>query len=79
MARGWESKSVESQQADRQESPTGTTGPAAADASRLAHRQTLHLARQRALSELQTACRPAHRATLEAAIAELDRQLKNQT
>jgi hypothetical protein len=33
------------------------------------------LARTRALSDLQHACAPAHRAMLEQAIAELDRQL----
>ena len=78
MARGWESKSVESQQADRE----AASGPVQArddeQASRLAHQQTLQLARQRALAELQAACRPAHRAMLESTIAELDRQLEQE-
>jgi hypothetical protein len=34
------------------------------------------LARTRALSDLQQACAPAHRAMLEQAIADLDRRLK---
>ena len=39
-------------------------------------RATLMLARTRALSDLQHACAPAHRAMLEQAIADLDRRLK---
>ena len=39
-------------------------------------RATLMLARTRALSDLQHACAPAHRAMLEEAIADLDRRLK---
>jgi hypothetical protein len=38
-------------------------------------RATLMLARTRALSDLQHACAPAHRAMLEQAIADLDRRL----
>jgi hypothetical protein len=41
-----------------------------------AERATLMLARTRALSDLQHACAPAHRAMLEQAIADLDRRLK---
>jgi hypothetical protein len=39
-------------------------------------RATLMLARTRALSDLQHACAPAHRAMLEQAIADLDQRLK---
>jgi len=77
MARGWESKSVESQQADR-EMAADRDRTDGTEASRLDRRQTLHLARQRALAELQRACRPAHRATLEAAIVELERQINDE-
>jgi hypothetical protein len=75
MARGWESKSVESQQdaaADRRKSATPV---APADAARAAQRSTLMLARTRALADLQLACAPAHRAMLEQAIADLDARL----
>ena len=75
MARGWESKAVESQQdaaaADRPKGP-------ALDEAQIANRQqreTLQLARSRALADLQCACVPAHRAMLEAAIADLDARL----
>ena len=43
--------------------------------ARRAERATLSLARTRALSDLQRACAPAHRAMLEQAIAELDQRL----
>ena len=75
MARGWESKSVESQQEE-----AATKSPATApfdpdEAQRRAERATLMLARTRALADLQHACAPAHRAMLEQAIADLDRRL----
>ena len=75
MARGWESKSVESQQ----EAAAGSRpkGPAVTpeEAARKAERATLMLARTRALADLQKACVPAHRAMLEHAIADLDQRL----
>jgi hypothetical protein len=76
MARGWESKAVESQQeeaATRQRSGGPPVSPA--DAQRRAERATLMLARTKALTDLQHACAPAHRAMLEQAIADLDRRL----
>lgn len=75
MARGWESKSVESQQ-DAAQVPR-TRGPALTpeQAARKAERATLMLARTRALADLQRACVPAHRGMLEQAIADLDRRI----
>ncbi len=75
MARGWESKSVESQQeaAAAKQSPAAGFDPQ--EAQRRAQRATLMLARTRALADLQHACAPAHRAMLEQAIADLDRRL----
>jgi hypothetical protein len=75
LARGWESKSVEAQQ-DAASAPR-QTGPAVSreQAARDAERATLLLARTRALADLQMACAPAHRAMLEQAIVDLDRQL----
>lgn len=75
MARGWESKSVESQQdAAAAARPTGPPMTPEA-AARKAARATLLLARTRALADLQKACVPAHRAMLEQAIADLDQRL----
>jgi hypothetical protein len=76
VARGWESKSVESQQEDRarREAATGPATPE--EAARLARRRTLELARARAAADLAAARSPAHRAMLEAALRALDEQLK---
>jgi hypothetical protein len=76
MARGFESKFVESQQADREASAVTAAKPSAEDAARLARRRTLELARTRALGDLSTACRPGHRAMLEAAIESLEAQIR---
>lgn len=76
MARGWESKSVEAQQADReQERPAGVP-MSPEDAVRHAQRRTLALTRARALADLAVARSPAHRAMLEAALRALDDQLR---
>ena len=75
MARGWESKAIEAQQEAAGEARE-IAPPMSADAiARRTTRDTLSLARTRALSDLQRACAPAHRAMLEQAIAALDRQL----
>jgi hypothetical protein len=77
MARGWESKSIEAQQADKEDAPQradASIGPE--EAARRARRRTLELARARMQADLRAATRPAHRAMLEAAIAALDEQLR---
>jgi len=74
MARGWESKSVEAQQEAATEAPRRAP-VSEEDAAKRTRRDTLMLARTRALSDLQHACAAAHRAMLEQAIADLDRQL----
>ena len=72
MARGFDSKAVESQQDDaraareRRQSNAKAADPA---------RQGLELARARVTAELARATRPAHRQMLEAALADLDRTL----
>ena len=75
MARGWESKAVESQQEDAAAKPPTPARYSAEDNRRRSERATLMLARTRALADLQQACAPAHRAMLEQAIADLDRRL----
>lgn len=75
MARGFESKQVESQQeaaANRAPSAPRLTPREAARRTELA---TLHLARARALGDLQRACAPAHRRMLEQALADLDTRI----
>jgi hypothetical protein len=75
MARGWESKSVESQQDDAAGKRTSGPDVSAEEAERRTERATLMLARNRALADLQHACAAAHRAMLEQAISELDARL----
>lgn len=75
MARGWESKAIEAQQADA--AARRPVGPPVTrdDAARRSHRDTLVLARTRAEADLQTATAGAHRTMLQRAIEELDRQI----
>jgi hypothetical protein len=75
MARGWESKAVESQQEAAAAKEPKAVRFDAEGAQRRADRAILLLARTRALADLQKACAPAHRAMLEQAIADLDRRL----
>jgi hypothetical protein len=75
MARGWESKAVESQQEEAASRESKATAFNPDDARRRAERATLMLARTKALTDLQHASAPAHRTMLEQAIADLDRQL----
>ena len=76
MARGWESKAVEAQQAAATEDRQRSAPLSDDEIRKQTERGTLMLARTRALSDLQHACAPAHRAMLEQAIADLDRRLK---
>ncbi len=76
MSRGWESKSVESQQADRDRRPEAAGPASPEEAARVARRRTLELARARAMADLASARSAAHRQMLEAAIRALDDQLK---
>lgn len=78
MARGWESKGIESQQADREASAAASARePVSPEAAaRAARRQTCALALARAQADLRTATHTAHRRMLEAAIAALTDQLR---
>jgi hypothetical protein len=77
MARGWESKDVESQME--------STGTAKAkpekkdktpeDRSREQERRGLELSRTRIANDLQNATHPNHRKSLEAALAHLDKKI----
>jgi hypothetical protein len=76
MARGFESKDVEFQQAEKERVKAAAgrqLTPEERDAS--AKRQTLELALARARSDLEAARTPAHRRMLSGAIAALEQQL----
>lgn len=75
MARGWESKNVEAQQAEREQAGTTRTPVSPEEAERQAKKRTLELTRARALSDLASAKSPQHKAMLEAAVRALDEQL----
>ena len=78
MARGWESKSIESQQDDRAAAAAAKSRAPMTpdDAAKLARRQTLELALARANADLKVAIHPSHRQMLEAAVAALTAQLE---
>lgn len=76
MARGWESKSVEAQQAESEEQFRPQRFKLTAeDAARIRHRETLRLSRQRVSQQLETTQNPRHRKLLQDALADLDRKL----
>ena len=76
MARGWESKSVEAQQSEAMQKSSEVRprlSPEAADQAR--RRETLRLARQRVLQQLENSQNSRHRSLLEQELADLDRRL----
>lgn len=76
MARGWESKSIEAQQAEASEKPGKSRvrlSPEAAARSR--ERENLRLARQQVLQQLEQTGNPRHRKLLEETLADLDLKL----
>jgi hypothetical protein len=77
MARGWESKNIEAQQAEREQPGARGEAVSPGEAERRGRRRTLELTRARAAADLERATVPAHRAMLEAAIKALDDQLRS--
>ena len=77
MARGFESKSVESQQEEAQRGKT--TRPAMTDEEKV--RQTrksgLELALAQAQSEMTAACKPAHREMLKLKLEAIQAQIRD--
>lgn len=81
MARGWESKDVESRQEQvdddrrrRQQQQQGAEVNSP-DRAREVQRESLLLTRTRVQSDLSRATHPRHRAQLEAALAHLDAEI----
>ncbi len=76
MARGWESKSVEEQQAEaKSERQNSRIRLSSEEISKQRSRDGLILSRNRVLQQLQAATSPAHRRMLEVALADLDAQI----
>jgi hypothetical protein len=65
MARGWESKAVESQQADAVQGKRDRPALSPAERDRLQQRRSLELALAQTQAELIAACRAAHRDMLQ--------------
>jgi len=79
VARGWESKSVEAQQADAQEKTVRPRIPLSAEeAARQRATENLRLARRQVQQQLETSGDPRHRKQLQAALAELEKKLSSQ-
>ena len=77
MARGWESKSVEAQQAEAAESRTTPKRRLSFEQANQLHQiDGLQLSRRRVLHQLETVQNPRHREMLKQALADLDLQIK---
>jgi hypothetical protein len=77
MARGWESKSIESQVEAAESRRESRQGPqiTAAEAEKIRRRESLLLSRTRVLRDLQEAQNERYRDTLSAALKHLDEKL----
>jgi hypothetical protein len=77
MARGWESKSIEAQQAEAEDKPSQPKVRLSVEAA--AHqreRETLRLTRQRVLQQLESSQNPRHRRLLEQELADLNEKIR---
>ena len=75
MARGWESKSVEEQQENAEQTrPAGTAAPPQQEKLRQRRLQGLQMQRERILSERTSS--PHRRSALELALADVERELE---
>jgi hypothetical protein len=77
MARGWESKDVESQVDAAEERAALTKMPKLSpeEADRKGQRDSLELSRTRVLHDIETSTNPRYRAMLEAALKHLNDKL----
>jgi hypothetical protein len=75
MARGFESKSVEEQQAEAKREPSAGQKLNPEESERRRKRDGLILSRKNVQQRLESASSTTHRQMLEGALAELDRQI----
>jgi hypothetical protein len=76
MARGWESKSVESQQEDRARGSAARPPVSPEERARAQRRAACELSRARIVDELAKVATGPRRSALEAALAALDAELR---
>jgi len=77
VARGWESKSVEAQQAEasnKSAKPHPAMSPE--EAARWREEESLRLSRQRVLQQIEASQSSRHRKLLEDSLADLDEKLR---
>jgi hypothetical protein len=77
VARGFESKDVEFQQAEAERAKTFGRDLTAAERAAQDRRRTIELALTRARADREAARSPAHRRMLDAAVAALEAQLRS--
>ena len=77
MARGWESKSVESQMeaAEERQAEAAKVRLTAAQIQRQRERESLELSRTRVMHDLAEATHPQYRESLEAALRHLEQRI----
>jgi hypothetical protein len=77
MARGWESKDVESQVEllEAKQEKSTSAAKTAEQLRRDQERKDLQLSRIRIVNDLESATHPQHRKSLEAALAHLDQKI----
>ena len=75
MARGWESKSIESQQDDALSKSQARPEMSAEERARIERRRTLEMALARTQAELQAACHAAYRDMLRLKLDALKAEL----
>ena len=77
MARGWESKSVESQieSAESRRAASQSAKVSPVEAARIQQRESLLLSRKRVLHDLDNAANPRYKKVLEGALKHLDEKL----
>lgn len=76
MARGWESKSVESQREDAGKGADRGVPGSPEERERQRKRESLELSRRRVRQEIEEARSPVRRASLEQALAFLDAEIE---
>ena len=77
MARGFESKSVESQQEESQRAKVMRPALSAEDLARQTRKAGLELALAQTQSEMSAACRPAHREMLRLRFEAIQAQIRD--
>jgi hypothetical protein len=77
VARGFESKSVESQQEEAQRSKALRPALTPEEQARRTRREGLEMALAQTQSELSAACRPAHREMLKLRLEAIEAQIRD--